>query len=60
MSKSIKISDDVYERLQRLQGPRESYSEVIDRCMSTIETLKTLPLVFEREAVKRAQASREV
>lgn len=59
MSKSIKVSDDVFERLQRLQGPRESYSEVIDRCMSTVETLKTLPLTSEREAVKRAQADRE-
>lgn len=40
MSKLIRVSDNVYERLRQLQGPRETYSEVIDRCLSTVEALK--------------------
>lgn len=40
MSMTIRVSDDVYRRLQRLQGPRETYSEVIDRCISVVETVK--------------------
>ena len=44
MSRSIKVSDDVFRRIQRLQGPRETYSEVIDRCLSTVEALRTLPV----------------
>ena len=39
-SHSIKISDDVYRRLQRLQGPRETYSEVVERCLSIVEGVK--------------------
>ena len=40
MSKSIKITDAVYERLQRLQGPRESYSEVIERALNAYEKIQ--------------------
>ena len=39
-NRSIKVSKDVYERIQRLQGPRETYSEVVDRCLSIVETVK--------------------
>ena len=37
MSHSIKVSDDVYKRLQRLQGPRETYNEVVERCLRIVE-----------------------
>lgn len=40
MSHAIKVSDNVYQRLQRLQGPRESYSEVIDRCICAVEAIR--------------------
>jgi len=40
MSKKISVKDDVYYRIQRLQGPRETYSQVIDRSLSTIEALQ--------------------
>lgn len=43
MGKQIRVSDDVYERLQKLQGPRESYSEVIERAISIIEIIKDVP-----------------
>ncbi len=40
MSRSIKITDEVYQRIQRLQGPRESYSEVIARTLDAYETIQ--------------------
>ena len=40
MSHSIKVSDEVYKRIQRLQGPRETYNEVVERCLSVVETVK--------------------
>ena len=40
MSKSIKVSDKVYEELRELQAPRETYTEVIDRLLSTIRPLR--------------------
>jgi len=43
MSHAIKVSDNVYDRLRGLQAPRETYSEVIDRCISTVEALKSIP-----------------
>jgi len=42
MSKTIRVDDQVYLRLQRLQGPRETYSEVIERCLSIVEAFKGL------------------
>ena len=39
---SIKVNDDVYDRIQKLQGPRETYSEVVDRCLSVVEAVKGL------------------
>lgn len=44
MSKTIRVSDDVWGRICALQAPRETLSQVIDRCLSTIEALKTLPI----------------
>lgn len=34
MSKSIKVSDEVFHELQKYQGPRESYSHVIERALA--------------------------
>ena len=42
MSFTIRVSDNVYARLQRLQGPRETYSEVIERCITIVEEFKGL------------------
>jgi len=40
MSRKISVTDDVYYRIQSLQGPRETYSQVIDRCLSTVEAIQ--------------------
>lgn len=42
MSKSIKVSDDVYERLQAHQEPRESYSQLINRLLNTVEAIQAV------------------
>ncbi len=39
MGHSIKVTHNVYKRLQRLQGPRESYSRVIERTLSAYESI---------------------
>jgi len=39
MSHSIKISDRVYQLIQKYQGPREPYSHVIERAFSVFETI---------------------
>lgn len=39
MNRSIKVSDEVYRLLQKYQGPRESYSDVIARALSVFEEL---------------------
>jgi len=39
MSKSIKVSDQVFETIQKYQGPRESYSSVIERALSVFVTI---------------------
>lgn len=39
MSRPIKVSNEVYEKLQKLQRPRESYSEVIERLLMMTEPL---------------------
>jgi predicted CopG family antitoxin len=31
MAKLIRVPDDVYEKLQKIQAPRESYGKLIDR-----------------------------
>jgi len=40
MSMSIKVTNNVYERLKRLQQPREHYSEVIERALNTYEAIQ--------------------
>jgi len=44
MSKTIRVSDEVFNRIQALQAPRETLSQVIDRCLSTVEAIRTLPI----------------
>jgi predicted CopG family antitoxin len=39
MSHTIKISDEVYGDLQKLQRPRESYSAVIQRLLRMVQPL---------------------
>lgn len=44
MSKTIRVTDEVFYRIQALQAPRETLSQVIDRCLSTVEAIRTLPI----------------
>lgn len=39
MSKPIKIRDDQYKRLQELQGPRETYADVLERLLKVFDTV---------------------
>jgi len=39
MSKSIKVTDQVYKTIKKYMGPQESYSHVIERALSVFETI---------------------
>jgi len=40
MSKTIRVSDAVAARLQRIQAPRETYSEVIEKTLTAYDTIR--------------------
>lgn len=42
MSKSIKVSDQVYNRLLELLKPRETFSEVIQRVLKVYDTVSNV------------------
>lgn len=42
MSKSIKVSDSVYQTIQKYQEKRESYSHVIERAFNAWETIELI------------------
>ena len=39
MSKQIRVSDEVYERLHEMQRPRETFSELVERLMRVYKSL---------------------
>lgn len=47
MSKSIKVSEENYHKIQALLRPRETYSDVITRLISTFEAAGELLIVIE-------------
>ncbi len=66
MSKAIKLNDDVYEGLRKIQAPRETYSEVVARLLDLWRTLNGLEPILrgsiayqefkDRQAAKAAAA----
>ncbi len=61
MSKSIKVSEDVYKDLQGFQKARESYSDTIRRLLRLADVLdKAEPLIHGTyEYLKAQQEKRE-
>lgn len=58
MSRSIKISEQVYQEIQSYQGPRESYSHVIERALAAWRTMDAFkrgewPPQIDTERVKQ-------
>ncbi len=52
MSKSIKVSEDVYKMLQELQRPRETFSELIERLLVAAVLLSKLePIIRGQQAL---------
>jgi len=39
MSRSIKVTDEVYRTIRKYMGAQESYSHVIERAFSVFETI---------------------
>jgi len=46
MGKTIRVTDNVYRELQEIQAPRETYSEVIERLLSTIRPLREMSTIL--------------
>ena len=66
MNRSIKVSQEVYLDLQRLQRPRETFSQVIERLLSLYDLMgKAEPLVggagaYWRERTEKSLAETKV
>jgi len=53
MSKSIKLSEPVYEKLREFQGKRESFSEAVGRLLTMLEKVGELRDVLEGQIAFR-------
>ncbi len=52
MSKSIKVSEEVYQELLALQRPRETFSQVVERLIHSYELLqKAAATIGEQKVV---------
>lgn len=60
MSQTIRVTDDVFRRLQKLQGPRETYSDVVERLLSVMEAWQKVTHNMTVEAVARADFIRNI
>ncbi len=61
MSKSIKVSEEVYQELLLIQRPRETFSEVIGRLLRVTELLmKAEPIIRgQHEYLESRRAEQE-
>ena len=57
MNRSIKVSDDVYAGLGKLQRPRETYSDVVTRLLGLYTLLaKADPMIHSADDLQRWEA----
>lgn len=47
MTKSIKVSEEVYNKLLTFQGKRENFSQAIDRLLTMMEKMGELKDILE-------------
>ncbi len=51
MSKSIKVSEEVYQKLLALQRPRETFSQVVERLADAADLLRrAIPALMEKRS----------
>jgi len=50
MSKTIRLEDQVYTRLETFRGKRETFSEAVDRLLTMLEKVGELRDVLEGQA----------
>lgn len=54
MSKTIKLEDKVYDKLTDLMGPKETYSQVVERILFLFDKMGELQNVLEGAIAFRA------
>jgi len=64
MAKKISVSDEVYYRIQKYQGPRETYSHVLERAFDAWETIDAIkrgeyPPFTDQERAKQEVSAKE-
>lgn len=69
MSHTIRVTDKVYDRLEAARGKRESFGRLVERLLTLLEALQTLPIgepssssaprVFEKETDPMREARLE-
>ena len=57
--KSIKIEEPVYRRLDAVRGKGETFSQVIERLLSIVEAIRSVPLGPRPESLTHQVLTRE-
>lgn len=53
MSKTIKLGEQVYHRLDELRGKRDTFSDVVDKLLTTKEGVDTLLGIWHNQYGER-------
>ena len=59
-TRNISISDEAYARLAALKGPKESFTDVINRLVGKRSTLDLVGLLTSKEAAELRSKLREI
>lgn len=61
MSKTIKLEDEIYQRLERWRGKRETFSEAVARLLNIQDAVGGLQDILEGQiAFREGQRAKEV
>jgi len=58
MSKTIKLEDQVYYRLDRLRGKRETFSDVVAKLLTTKDGVDTMTGLWQNQPGERDQQTK--
>ena len=59
MSRTIKLEDEVYDRLEAVRGKRETFSQAVERLLSIVEAIRAVPLGPRAEPLTHQVLTRE-
>lgn len=60
MSRTIKLDDQVYNRLEQVRSKRETFSQVVERLLSILEAVKGISPKIDPAQVNQEFAAKSV